>query len=149
MILSSVSPFIKVRWIMLLSGADPSLRANVPLYSTFHKSPAPGQAMLGHGYSGHPDKDVSSAYSFASLLSHTPAGSLSAFEPLAHLAMCFMPGTPTAKLSLFSPWTVPACGYAVFYTCFFLDMLCFLFLELLACLYTAVFYIYIFLEKIS
>lgn len=55
---------------------------------------------------------------------HTPAGSLSAFEPLAHLAMCFMPGTPTAKLGLFSPWTVPACGCAVFYICFFLDMLC-------------------------
>lgn len=55
---------------------------------------------------------------------HTPAGSLSAFEPLAHLAMCCMPGTPTAKLGLFSPWTMPACGCAVFCTCFFLDMLC-------------------------
>lgn len=78
---------------------------------------------------------------------HTPAGSLSAFEPLAHLAMCCMPGTPTAKLGLFLPL-----DSACLWVCSVLHMfllghaVCFLFLELLGCVYTAIFYIYIFLE---
>lgn len=56
------------------------------------------------------------------LCCRTPAGSLGSLEPLAHLAMCSVPGPPVAKLGLFSP--VPACGYVVFYTCSSLDMLC-------------------------